>query len=443
MKTKNGREIKIVPINWNEAISLIKSINPEMVDVMKQVNFSGEEYTFYKANYRFGDKIIKNKETFLSLEDGESISVNDPQIPEEIARDLAYDIELENPLGMILNKSCELYDERNDSVKSHSLLGKNYIFGIPKALDPRNTNRSSIINFNLNAGSRSLFMLPKISDRNSYVKLRQILSLNINPPVGVEDHWQTFVKIIQQVKCDWTCEILYFPRKFIDKLRSEEWALLSLYLNKMHSSYYNAWHGMVNLWNQQQELISQNKQMVKYNPNLINVVKYIVMLCANSELGCAPAVDDEQAPITLIKDIYRDFYGLENPIVMTPAQFNFRDEAAKPVYLSLHHPGLVYDSITLSGKKTNMAALIDLVYLINLFRVNVLNDEPLNNNILLELVNATKISYYHNATTTESLEIKNIAEILETDDRFCADGKQLPTSAAFFNGCIKIERLQS
>lgn len=441
MKTKNGLGIRLDILNWNEAINLIKSINSEMSDVMKQIKFTDEEYLFYKASYNFGDKIIRNKETFLSTESGGSISINDPQIPREIGNDLAYDINSENPLGMILNKSCELYDERNGCAYSHSLLEKNYIFGIPKALDPRNSNRSSILNFVLNAGSRSLFMLPKISDRNSYIKLRQNLNININPPARVEDHWQTFVEITKQVKNDWNCDILFFSRKFIDKLKSKEWALLSLYLHRTHSSYYNAWHGMANLWNQQQELISQNKQMIKYNPNLINVIKYIVMLCANSELGCAPAINDDQAPISLIKDIYSRGYGLENPIIMTTSGFNFRDPESSPVYLSLHHPGLVLDSITSSGKKTNMAALIDIVHLNNLLRGNILNEASIGNNVLLELVKSTKISYYHN-NAAESFEIKNVTDISASDDRFQFDGTQFPVSAAFFNGCIKIERVK-
>lgn len=440
MKTLDGQKIKVNRVNWNDAIMLIDRIDHEFSDLLKQVKIDDVNIYFYKASYNFGDTIIHNKNTFLSLENGNKISFNDKNLPIELVKDLSYDLDSENPLGIILSKTSELYTNKNNLTCSSSLLRQNDIFGIPRALDKKNIDRSSVTNFNLNAGAKSLFMLSKISNRSAYAKIKQDLNIDITTPISASDHWQTFVEIATKIKSDWQCEILFFSREFINALKLREWSSVALYLYQLHSNSYTVWHSIAGIWHKDIEFIHHKKRLAKYNKNLFDIVKYIFMLSANGELGYEPLLDDEQAPVSLLKKTYHDLYGLENPIIMGLVKFDYRNINQLPVYVSLNQGNMISENISSSGKYTNMSALSDLIYLNQSIRSAILDDKVLMNNQLKELISHTKVSYYHNNSNI----IHNIQDSLNIpleDTRFCSNHDSFPIRSVFLNGCIKISRI--
>lgn len=436
MKTKDGKELNVTALSWLDATTEIKKLHPELSDIMKQLDFSSKEFIFYKASYAFGNKILSDHDNFIPMKNGDCISVNDPQLPNDLRESLSFDNSRENPLGMILSKTSELYDHRNNEIYSRNLLFPGHIFGIPRALDSYNINRSSILNSNLNAGGRSIFMLNKISDKKCNKKVSQFLGINNPNTELLEDHWQTFVEIAKSSNSDWRCEILYFPRNFIKKLNLKEYASLSFHLHKIHSSYYDAWHGIGSLWRQQHDLMLKDKKINQYNPHIINIVKDLLMLGANSFIGYKPVTDNSQFPFELIKNIYKNEYGLTSPILMEAAKFNFRNPYSQPVYISFSYQKSICNNILLSGKKTNMDALREVTYVNNIVKSNILKLFNKNNN-LFQLISMIKLSYYHNKIS-EVTEIMRSLEVLQDDDRFQCEEDDFPGNSSFFNGCIKI-----
>lgn len=439
MKTTDDRNIKIEKLDWNRALQLIKKIKPELSLLLKQISINTDDLFFYRASYAFGDKIIGDKQTFLSLENGGSIALVDKRIPEEISLDLCYDQERENPLGLVLSKTSELYMGAEALDYSSKLLRTGDFFGVPKALDSENPDRSSILNFNLNAGGRSLFMLPKISDNILYLKACQSLKLSIPSPQKTDEHWQIFVALATQLKSNWECEILYFSRKFIQALRLKEFSELSLYFYKTHAASYNAWHSMANIWQKELESINHKKLLAKYNQNLFNIIKYIFMSSANSEIGFAPLLDNDQAPVGEIQDFYKYAYGLENPIVMGVQKFNYKNNDELPIYISLNQRNTLLENINSSGKHTNISALSDIIYLNNSLREDILNDNVNSNNSLKNLIELTKITYFHNSPSNNTM-VRSSKFIPLEDERFMQCGQTFPQRATFLNGCIRISK---
>ena len=443
LQTKDGRAIAVEEMTWEQTLLLISSVLPEFTKIakvdksIKQLDEDGTKYTFYKASYQFGNKIIEHKKCYLPLCNGDTISLDDPNLPDSLREDLAYNHIFQDPFGLMLNKSSEFYIHINNDIQPHTLMHKGQIFGIARAIDSSaSESTSSILAMNLNAGSRSLFMLPKIGSKDNHIHLQKKYGLRQTAPTFSDNHWEIFVDIAKYAKSTWRCEIIYFPRKWIDKLKTPEWARLIVYLINMHRTSYNIWHNIAPIWNAAFGSIEQEKEMTQYYMQSLDIAKRLFMLAANSAVGFSPAIDDNMAPINLLQEAYASDYKSPSTIIMEPTKFDIK--SGSPIYYSINHPASVArHMLENSSKKSQIMLLHEVMRINEIYRKTILSTDKMVSS-LYEVVQNTKFSYYH----SNPLNYDNILDsdlIAKSDARFSHNKqKEFPKHSSFLKGCIKI-----
>lgn len=450
MLIKNGKKLRLSRILITELLPLLELIKPELYSVLKTINLLDNDYHFYKASYRFGDKILHNKELYFTTEDGESLNITNEVIPNDIYNDLNYDLNIDDPLAMFLNKTSEGVILKDSEVIDSILLKSGDFIGIPRALNSGNIARSTISNYEINAGCRSLFMLSKIGDKKIYQKITKILGYEISIPQSMEDHWQTFAEISNNQNFFWSCEVIFFPRRLIRDLSTQKLSLLNICLSNIHYNTYNMKHSHASIWNIIYFIsIEKNKLLNKYNQQYLNIIRHIFMLCSNSAIGFAPITSNEPGPINDITKFFKTYYGLNSPIIMGPNTFNYMEKYQNPVYLSLNYQQIMLNANDVNKygiKKTNISILSDIKYLYGVYEKYIREEKKLNQSILFNIVNNIKIEYFnlHNNTRQNSGLI-NCEQIINGDSRFAEIGYELNAvqTSSFFNGGIKITKISN
>lgn len=441
---KNEMQLNVTRLPVTDILLELKDLQPQLCEALKNTKMK-KEYFCYKAKYKFGDKILHNGMIYLSDINGKSISVDDNSLPDSFKNDLTYDSKVHDPLAIFLNKTSEAYYLKNNIVADSFLLQPGSVIGIPRALNPLDT-RSSISNREINAGGRSLFFLAKISDRKIYQKIAKLSGIDLNVPSSYEQHWSTMVQLANKLSSDWCCEVIYFSRDFIDDLKNPEMAQINVSLNNIHTSTYDMKHNNANIWNVLYFMsIEKDNLLYKYNLNYINVIKHIFMVYANSNLGYVPTINDDMCPAKMLQSFFNESYGLINPIIMQPANFNYKNPQQLPVYLSLNYKEVMTNTLDKHGKKTNLAILSEIKYLLNVYCKDILEDKSFSDTMLFDLVEHVETIFFHSHSES-SIDTEELKKILLADKRFnCdsnADNFEAIKNAMFFTGsiCLTIKK---
>lgn len=435
---KNISNFNLQIITLKELSVFIRTLQPELSRALEDISLN-KNYNCYKAIYRYGETILKNGVIHLTNDNGNSIPLNHDSIPLEIKNDLIYDSKVEDPLSIFLNKISEALILKDNYIVHSTLLKPGSVIGIPRALNSSNT-RSSISSYEINAGGRSMFMLTKISDHKIYQRILKLHNFNLNVPLSYEEHWPTFVQIAKNLSSDWCCEVIFFSRAFINDLKNPEMSSIYIGLNKIYTSSYNIKHNNSSIWNMLYFMGIENDNLLfKYNTNYINIIKHIFMVAANSEIGYAPAIDDEMAPVKIINKFFREIYGVSNPIIMIPTFFNYENDS-QAVYLSLNYQKILVSILDKSHKKTNLAILSQIKYIFGIYYKNIMNDINLSEIVLAELLKNIEVLFFHAQADGIEDNIISLHSIISSDERFnCTDNSNnfdAIKSAPFFNGAI-------
>ena len=442
MLTKNGAVLAVKKLNWSEAASKIAVVNPALATIMKVLDVNKANYMFYLASYPFGNEIINDKKLYLPLEGGDAIAFDDPLLPDLLRKDLKYDRDMEDPMGIILSKTSEFYLSGDARIQPHSIITPGQVFGIPRAID-NSPSTSSVLEINLNAGCRSVFMLPKISDQVNHSKLQEIYGVTAAVPNTPQEHWNVFVDIAKQANSDWRTEVLYFPRNWINNITSSEWATIELELVRIHRKSYSIWHKVADIWSKAFHEIEEEKQLNKhYSMQSLETVKHLFKMAADVIPGFRPATNDESAPISLLTKAYTTAYNmLARPkytaIIMEPTRFSMKSDVA--LYHSINHASFTTKPVGASKKKSQIALLEEIRVITELYAKGIVESR---NDVksLYDVTMSTKFSYYHTNPENYS-KIKNAALLNVEEKEFINDEySEFPNNAAFFKGCIKISR---
>lgn len=443
MLTKNNKTLAIKEITWDNVVDKLTSINPSLAAIMDKLKKSSNGYTFYLASYQFGSKIISDKKTFLPLENGDSIAFDDKQLPDSLLEDLKYDSITEDPLGIILNKTSEFYLMGENRIQPHGIITPGQMFGIPRAID-NSPNTSSVLELNLNAGCRSIFMLPKIGDQINHNRLQEKYDIKSAPPTSPQEHWNVFVELSKQVDCPWRSEIIYFPRNWINNLKNEEWAALEICLIHLHRKSYSIWHKVSDIWDKAFHEIEQEKLLNKHYPmQSLITSKQLFKITADVIPGFRPATSNESAPISLLAEMYSNTYNKlakikYKPIIMEPCKFKSQNE--EPIYYSLNYATFTENHLESSKKKSQIALLEEIRTITELYSKGIIETKR-DIKSLYDIANNVTFTYYH--TNPENYNhIKNITLLAEEDKRLAPnENEEFPNNASFFKGCIKISKL--
>lgn len=440
MLTKNGEVLAVKKLNWSEAAAMVGKVNPIFGAIMKTLDVDKTNYTFYLASYPFGSEIIKDKKSYLPLENGEVIAFGDALLPDSLCNDLKYKHDMEDPMGIILSKTSEFYLAGEARIQPHSIITPGQIFGIPRAIDT-SPSTSSVLEVNLNGGCRSVFMLPKISDQVNHGKLQEMYGVTSSVPNTPQEHWHTFVDIAKQANSDWRTEVLYFPRNWINNITSADWATIELGLVHIHRKSYSIWHKVADIWSKAFHEIEEEKQLNKhYSMQSLETVKHLFKMAADVIPGFRPATNDESAPISLLMKAYATAYNMTArpkyaAIIMEPTRFSMKDNA--PLYHSINHASFTAKPVNAAKKKSQIALLEEIRVITELYSKGILERK---NDVksLYDVTIKTQFNYYHTNPENYS-KIKNALLLGVEDNEFIHDeDSAFPSNAAFFKGCIKI-----
>ena len=436
-----SKKIALEELNLNDLVKALIEINPEFAGLVEEL-MGDEEYTFYKASYPFGARIIEKGKFYLPFVEGGSIAIDDPDLPDNLRRDLGYGSS-ENPLALVLENAAEFYLPSHQRIQPHLVLRKGQMFGIPRAIDTNTgttlTSTSALI-YNLNAGARSVFMLPKISDQINHAKLQEYCGTQLPLPMSTQDHWKVFANIAKQMSSKWRFVVLYFPRNWINKLKTREWAELAHLLQRLHRESYNILHNMSAIWNNTFHDIEQERYLSNYPMPSLDTAKHLFFLAANSALGFKPATTDELAPFSVIKEAYLNGYNKiarqkYAPIIMEPTGFNVNDKS--PIYYSLNNPTFAQNNLDGAKKKSQLSWLEEVRFITESY-LKVIIEEKKHIESLYNAVKDVNFSYYHSDPQNYA-NITNAGLLEKEDPRFMKGQEELfPTNGAFFKGCIKI-----
>ncbi|MEN9391362.1 MAG: hypothetical protein RL017_660, partial [Pseudomonadota bacterium] len=354
--------------------------------------------------------------------------------------DLAYDFDTEDPLGIVISKTSEFYISAQDGTYPHSLITPGQMFGITRAVDTLDVLPSaSALIWNLNAGAKSLFMLSKISDKESHYKLQQKYKIKSQVPASTNEHFALFVELSRKINSNWQSEIIYFPRDWINKLKTAAWAEISTTLIHNHRKSYNLWHNQMVLWNAAFIEIEQEKSLINYPMYSLATAKQMFIIAGNSAIGFKPATTDEMGPMAELQELYINVYGLKgtnnNAVIMEPAKFDVN--AKLPIYYSINKPTFIQNSLEASKKKSQILLLEEIRWINEIYRKNILAKKE-HVKFLYNVTAATNFEYYH--TNPQDYEnIKEASLLAKEDERFTKNLPGLfPSTSSFFKGCIKI-----
>lgn len=446
---KDSKLHNVFILNLDEASRRIFAKNPALANCMEENKHLLKNMPFFLVNYPFAANIIYNGQVNLPLVNNGNISVNDTSLPEIIRNNLSYSPGIDNPVGILLNKDSEFYLPSDERIVSYPVIKAGQIFGFAHIIDAvMNKNvttthkkaKASI--WNLNAGARTTFILSKISENGSHTNLLKAYRIKIDKPNTYVEHNNVFSMLNTSIDKPWTQSILYFPKQFLEKLKTDnQFSKIYQEMANIHRSGYTIWHTDYAKFESDISYIFQKTNANSFSAYAVNIAKHIYIIIAGGVPGFAPAVNENMLPKKLIEDAYskEDGYALTEywPIIMQPQQFNNKEA----IYYSLNLPTLInYNPEAFAGK-TSIALLVEVATILCRCQKYILNEFKDQESVLYETAVKAQFSFYHDTPNPEKYGdmIKSSSLLPEEDPRFYKKGWNFPFKSQFVRGCIKIE----
>ena len=446
-KTKDGHALDIERLTWREASQILSSLNPRLAKIIDDLDPDKSLY-LYKVRYPFGHKIIYDLETYIPLTEGGHVAFNDADaLPKELFDDLNYNQTVGSPLGVITDKNCEFYMPFGNRILPHMMISAGDIFGIARSLnnalpdDFKYHSSSPSTMWDLNSGSRSSFMLPKISDNTGHTKLKNMLALDIIKPESYQEHNEVFTHIAERSKSPWRSEVIFFSNKWQEKLKDPAWSDLYGYLSLVNRSFNKIWHNTPN-WTAVYNEIEFAQRLGHHSSYVLGTARHLFTIAVGCAPGFRPATNEDSIPLNLIQEVYIDGYELTDhwPIIMEPAQFsyNYRDD---PIYYSLNYPTLAQHNPSTYKGKSIISLEEDVESVIENYCNGILKSARALAPSLYNAAKMVEFSFYHNEHGNNRKNIKNNLDLPLEDPRFNCHhhpDASFPTHSPFLKGCIKI-----
>ncbi len=409
-------------VDWKDVCRSVEQVNPQLAKVINNINLKAH-HKLIKATYLFGDLIIKEGQLCL------------PKENEKLYSQLNYS---PIPLSLLLNKSSEVFLENNCSLLPLNILNPGDFFGTFETVNFMMNKPSSPV-WNVSAGARTTFMLPKISDLSCMKRLRAHYNVSQNMQlINLSDHGALFRQIALKPNFTelWKSEVLFFTRQWFSEIKDIAW------FNFHQLIWENAWQqaqyamtdfNLRNDWHTCLKIIDSRR--LKPSPYIVDTIKHLFIII----MGLAPFLKpanalEQDLPLTELQRAFTDIYLLENyvPTIMSPSTFNARLPSSMGYY-SLAFPTLMSGAPPLKLLNSFMPDL-KMIKLI----MSLLNESRDKNchlpKVFLEFFHASKDKF-------EDVQLSN--EIPAIDDAFTLEQNKFPdrvfcATSPFWRGCIRI-----
>jgi hypothetical protein len=416
-------------VSWDKVRASVHKVNAELGVLLDDLD-PGTSHSCLIANYPFGKDIVKTGRFFLPDNYADVISFDDERVPKAIRSLLKY---AKIPIGLILDKTAEVYYETPERVIADKLLKNGDIFGVWELFDkPLQKDTAQLSN--LAAGARSIFMLPKISDGIAHNRLKKAFNITLPPPRAMREHRDLFAELVKnnELKNEWKCKIIYFTDHWIKQKNNPAWFKLKNYL------FQYVWEQSYNCRRQfelhigwEKILSTMSQHNIYLSPKLSSHIKQLYLIAESVFPGMifAQKNENEVAPINLIQEIYTDIYQLKNyaPILMHPCHI----DAKTPVYYSLNYPNYFESFLPTKSQPRLMDEIRIIAETIEMIQTEIdFNPHP-------------NFSYFH-AQGADNHHIRSVDMLKDQEkstQHYFKNKKNLkfPNMSPFFNGCVKIE----
>lgn len=294
-------------------------------------------------------------------------------------------------------------------------------------------------------------MVPHIAETLRHKRLIKHYGPNILKPNSIMRHWHLFRSLSHNelFKTKWYAEILYFTKAWDESLKKKHdssvaWESLKKYIYMKgfeHSELSRRKQVLEVLWQKIAEKLSRDG--VKVDSYTIDTLKHLIYVFLGGTSGSRPTVNDYAGPLTEIKNIYVDIYGLDKlPTIMGPHQFSFDENV--PVYYSMQNPMMISSSPHVRKPLTVIEEMRGLMLIKNILAENF-GKIKINNIKLHELVNFMKLEFFHADHFSYGNIIRPSTEIPSTDKDFIQNSTKdknlsFADNGSFIRGCIRISK---
>lgn len=434
-------------LTWEKVRKQVAEIKPDFAKIIDDTN-PGDDHFFVKCTYPFGSKVLKDA-TFMipSAEDGRLVPLTDPSVNKKIKGAMSYNLN-SNPVSMVLKNSFEIYYPLEDRTIPllNGLIPPGTIFGTFRVLHPEGSYQPKFL-WEMTAGHRSMFMLPKITEAKKHMKIKKQFGLSVDKPMSLMSHWKVFKELSNHPDFPqaWNAEILFFSKKWFDHLDDKAWAPFYYYLHRLVWGGTEPWRNQP-IWNLIFSLILQ-KYEAKPSAYVCDTVKCLMNIAIGAQSGFAPARNNIGGPIEGLQKIYQEEYGLKNypPIIMSPAQFEMKNANATPAYYSLQFPTAMEFGKSSRIRTSLISDLHDIRALFLRYKHDILSNKYLTQDTPVhDLFNLVDLDYFHNNVELHP-GMRSSKDMARGDDGLLTtlDGeeyKDFPDMCAFVKGCIRLSK---
>lgn len=431
-------------LTWSEARPLVKDVNPAFTEVVDEIN-PPHNYHLYKVSYPFGSEIVKNGLFHLPYQNT-TIPVNEASKLEGLAgSELEYP-DCSIPTGILLKNSYEVFIDTPSNIIPVISTGPGSILALWRQLDSWYSFHPVNI-FSVVAGARNLFMVPNISNAKYHKNLRRDIGVKHQAPKNLLEHQPIFKEISDKCQSGWEVELLLLPNYWLEKAKYDKaWKSLKLLL--LDDAWTTSSYERNQIFFDFALSSIQASNKLKPNPYLLDTVKHLLAITLGALPAFNPLIEELQAPVQLLQEVYRESYGLEyNPTLIAPTHLDIlTSKEPKMLYYSLQHPTTL--SFSPRSKKNNntLADLHELKFLMDHFLEAVNNKcSHLEQTVVAEIPNLIQYNYFHNKPDRDN-EINLTESMPKVDPRLesslnHSSGTKFASNGPFNRGCVQIKKL--
>lgn len=435
---------KLEKLTWKQVRHEVAAVNPVFAKIIDDLS-PGDNYWLAKATYPYGSMVMKRALLQLPNLQGDIVPITDLSIPTQIREGLNYNLD-SNPVSIVLQNTFEIFLPLEDrTIPLGGLIYPGSVFGAWRILNPKNTQHPIFI-WDMTAGARSVFMLPRITEVKKHLQLKRAYGLTVDTPRSLMHHWEIFRQLAShpQFKQPWHAEILYFSQSWFDHLEDSQWENFYNYFRDSGWAASELWSNQF-MWNLVFSLILKDYEG-KPNAYIMDTVQYLLNAGISAFPGLAPVQNTLGGPFDKIQQIYdAGAYGLRNypPIIVQSKMFNMHNPTTYPVYYSLQYPNAPEFKPSSRVRTSLISDLHEIRSLLIRCEQDLLSDKfNLGATSLGNLFNLVEYDYFHNGVDLH-IGMRDSAEIAKEDKRFLTtlDGKvhkNFPDTCSFVTGCIRI-----
>ena len=432
----------IKKLTWSEVRKEVSLVNPGLAQAIDTLPLT-KEHTFYKLRCPWGQHLLSEGTLYLPNPDQKWVPIHDPSIDTKIQKDLGYNNNI--PLGMSLKNCAELYINALGRIIPFVFFEEGKIFGMWLSLEYNvNTVNHSGWTGSIVAGSRSLKLMPKISDAKGFKQLKKNLALSTPLPDSYAEQWSLLCELAKHPVFPepWHVEVLYFSAKWLEPSTDIAWKLFKNYLLEM------AWSRTAYLRNQfifdVAFSCALEEKNLRPNPYLTDTAKHLYALVQDNYPGYAIANDSHALPLKGFQQVFTEIYGLRYaPTIMQPGYLS--TTPGRSVYYSLETPTLMAFSPRSRKTSNRLEDLREVRHIMERSRHYLLEEKlRLENTPLYHLAKEINFDYYH--TDLDPYGAIKHTETLPLVDAILAEqltqfpDKPFCETSPFLRGCIRASK---